>query len=41
LTGVQASAISSTALLIVVAVVLDTMRQLQSQLLQRQYEGFM
>ena len=41
LTGVQASAISSTALLIVVAVVPDTMRQLQSQLLQRQYEGFM
>ncbi len=41
LTGVQASAISSTSLLIVVAVVLDTMRQLQSQLLQRQYEGFM
>ncbi|MFL2640414.1 MAG: preprotein translocase subunit SecY [Dehalococcoidia bacterium] len=41
LTGVPVSAMASTALLIVVAVVLDTMRQLQSQLLQRQYEGFM
>ena len=41
LTGVQTFAISSTALLIVVAVVLDTMRQLQSQLLMRQYEGFL
>lgn len=41
LTGTQSQAISSTALLIVVAVVLDTMRQLQSQLLMRQYEGFL
>jgi preprotein translocase subunit SecY len=41
LTGVQTFAISSTALLIIVAVVLDTMRQLQSQLLMRQYEGFL
>ena len=36
-TGVSTLSISSTALLIVVAVVLDTMRQLQSQLLMRQY----
>ena len=40
-TGVNTLSISSTALLIVVAVVLDTMRQLQSQLLMRQYEGFL
>jgi len=40
-TGVDNLQISSTALLIVVAVVLDTMRQLQSQLLMRQYEGFL
>jgi preprotein translocase subunit SecY len=32
--------ISSTGLLIVVAVVLDTMRQLEAQLLMRRYEGF-
>ena len=32
--------ISSAGLLIVVGVVLDTMRQIESQLLMRQYEGF-
>jgi len=32
--------LSSTALLIVVAVVLDTMKQLQAQLLMRRYESF-
>ncbi|MFC1994051.1 preprotein translocase subunit SecY [Chloroflexota bacterium] len=32
--------ISSTGLLIVVGVVLDTMRQLESQLMMRRYEGF-
>ncbi|MCL4459388.1 MAG: preprotein translocase subunit SecY [Chloroflexi bacterium] len=32
--------LSSTGLLIVVGVVLDTMRQLESQLLMRHYEGF-
>lgn len=32
--------ISSTALLIVVGVAIDTMRQLESQLLMRHYEGF-
>ncbi|MBI4297204.1 MAG: preprotein translocase subunit SecY [Chloroflexi bacterium] len=33
--------ISSTSLLIMVGVVLDTMRQLESQLLMRRYEGFL
>ena len=37
---VQAVTISSTGLLIVVGVVLDTMRQLEAQLLMRNYEGF-
>jgi preprotein translocase subunit SecY len=37
---VQALTISSTAFLIVVAVVLDTMKQLEAQLLMRNYEGF-
>lgn len=39
-TNVQALQISSTGLLIVVGVVLDTMRQLEAQLMMRQYEGF-
>ena len=39
-TNVNAVAISSTGLLIVVGVVLDTMRQLEAQLLMRNYEGF-
>jgi preprotein translocase subunit SecY len=33
--------ITSAGLLIVVGVVLDTMRQLESQLLMRRYEGFL
>jgi preprotein translocase subunit SecY len=37
---VQALTISSTGFLIVVAVVLDTMKQLEAQLLMRNYEGF-
>jgi preprotein translocase subunit SecY len=37
----QALLITSTGLLIVVGVVLDTMKQLQAQLLMRHYEGFM
>jgi preprotein translocase subunit SecY len=41
LTGVTALSLSSTALLIVVGVVLDTMKQLESQLLMRNYQGFM
>jgi len=41
LTNVTALSLSSTALLIVVGVVLDTMKQLESQLLMRNYQGFM
>jgi preprotein translocase subunit SecY len=40
LTDVQALTISSTGLIIVVGVVLDTMRQLEAQLLMRDYGGF-
>ena len=40
LTDVNALTISSTGLLIVVGVVLDTMRQLEAQLVMRNYEGF-
>ncbi|MBI5946904.1 MAG: preprotein translocase subunit SecY [Chloroflexi bacterium] len=40
LTDVQALTVSSTGFLIVVAVVLDTMKQLEAQLLMRNYEGF-
>lgn len=39
-TQVQAVQLSSTGLLIVVGVVLDTMKQLEAQLLMRNYEGF-
>jgi len=38
-TGVQVLSISGTALLIVVAVALETMRQVDSQLTVREYEG--
>lgn len=40
LTGVQALTLSGTGLLIVVGVVLDTMKQLEAQLLMRNYQGF-
>jgi len=40
LTDVQALTLSTTGLLIVVGVVLDTMRQIEAQLLMRNYEGF-
>ena len=40
LTDARTLTISSTGLLIVVAVVLDTMKQLEAQLLMRNYEGF-
>ena len=40
-TGVQAITLSSTSLLIMVSVALDTMRQLEAQLLMRNYEGFL
>ncbi|MSP78336.1 MAG: preprotein translocase subunit SecY [Dehalococcoidia bacterium] len=39
-TGIQGIQLSSTALLIVVGVALDTMRQLEAQLTMRRYEGF-
>ena len=39
-TDVRALTISSTSLLIMVGVALDTMRQLEAQLLMRNYEGF-
>jgi preprotein translocase subunit SecY len=39
-TDVRSLTISSTGFLIVVAVVLDTMKQLEAQLLMRNYEGF-
>ncbi len=40
-TPVQQMIISSTGLLIVVGVVIDTMKQLEAQLLMRHYEGFL
>jgi preprotein translocase subunit SecY len=40
ITGVQSLLISSTSLLIVVGVAIDTMRQLEAQLMMRNYEGF-
>ncbi len=39
-TGVQTLQISSFGMLIVVGVVLDTMKQLEAQLVMRRYEGF-
>jgi preprotein translocase subunit SecY len=40
ITGVQTLFISSTSLIIVVGVAIDTMRQLEAQLMMRNYEGF-
>ena len=40
-TGVQAISLSSTSLLIMVGVGLDTLRQLEAQLMMRNYEGFL
>lgn len=40
-TGVEALTLSSTSLLIMVSVALDFMRQLEAQLLMRNYEGFL
>lgn len=39
-TGVSTFTFSSTAILIVVGVAIDTMKQLEAQLMMRQYEGF-
>ncbi len=41
LTGIQALTLGGTALLIVVAVALEVMKQLESQLLVREYEGIL
>ncbi|HLH23396.1 MAG TPA: preprotein translocase subunit SecY [Chloroflexota bacterium] len=40
ITQIQALTLSSTALLIVVGVLLDTIKQLEAQLLMRHYQGF-
>ena len=40
LTGVNSLLLSATSLLIVVGVAIDTMRQLEAQLVMRNYEGF-
>jgi preprotein translocase subunit SecY len=40
LTNVQALQISAAGLLIVVGVVIDTMRQVEAQMMMRNYEGF-
>ncbi len=40
ITGVQTLLLSSTSFLIVVGVAIDTMRQLEAQLMMRNYEGF-
>jgi preprotein translocase subunit SecY len=39
-TNVQAIQLSSLGLIIVVGVVLDTMKQMEAQLVMRRYEGF-
>lgn len=41
ITGISALTIGGTALLIVVSVALETMKQIQSQLIMREYEGFL
>ncbi len=40
-TGVQTLRLGGTSLLIVVGVALDTMKQLEAQLMMRNYEGFL
>jgi preprotein translocase subunit SecY len=40
ITGVRTLLIGSTSMLIVVGVAVDTMRQLEAQLMMRNYEGF-
>jgi len=41
ITNVQVLTISSTGLLIIIGVALDTMKQIEAQLLMRRYEGFL
>jgi len=38
-TGIQSLAIGGTSLLIVVSVVIDTVKQIQSQMTMREYDG--
>ena len=40
-TGIQALTIGGTSILIVVSVVLETVKQIESQLVMRNYEGFL
>ena len=40
LTGIQALSIGGTSILIVVAVVIELVKQIESQLTVREYEGF-
>jgi preprotein translocase subunit SecY len=40
ITGINSLQLSATSLLIVVGVAIDTMRQLEAQLMMRNYEGF-
>ena len=39
-TGITTLTVGGTALLIVVSVVLETVKQIKSQLIMREYEGF-
>jgi preprotein translocase subunit SecY len=41
ITGIQVLVLPAIGMLIVVGVALDTMRQLEAQLLMRRYEGFL
>jgi len=41
ITGIEALQLSSTAILIIVGVALDTMKQIEAQLTMRRYEGFL
>jgi len=40
ITGIQALTVGGTSILIVVAVVIETIKQIESQLVMRDYEGF-
>ncbi|HBG16234.1 MAG TPA: preprotein translocase subunit SecY, partial [Firmicutes bacterium] len=41
LTGIQQIGFGGTSLLIAVGVAIDTMKQIEAQLIMRQYEGFL
>ena len=40
ITGTQALAIGGTSILIVVAVIIETVKQIEAQLTMREYEGY-